>query len=306
MTKQPSKSEIAGPEGWGTGLSFSPDGRLLAVGGNNVQLYEWPSLNPAGTRPGGRWPHFTQSGDLFSATSKQTDDRAGDSVRVVGFSNGKTCSLNMNGDIVRCISFSANSNRLVTVAHKETTVWELPSSKPLWHSEQAAIAADVSPTLATVAIAGFGVLRLHNLDTGDLLQQSDQLPEKNFCCVRLSRSAGRLATAAWDGTIQIWNSKDLSLEQQVAGHPNFVNSLEFSPDGKRLASASTGGSVRLWNTDTGDLMSCFHGSLGITGNPARGLAFSPDGTALLSATSEGLVKIWHAVTPQQVARQLLR
>ena len=299
MTKTPLNATLDSPVGWGWGLAFSPDGRFVAAGGNEIKVWEWPSLRSAPSRPGGRWPHFAQGGNVLSATSNHTGDRPGDTVRIF-FPDGKTSILDTGGDTIRCIAFSPNGKRLVTVGHEKTVTWDVPSSKPLWDLQQLSISADVSPNASVVAIGGIGSLRLHDLETGSLLVQSAALPDKGFCCVRYSRSGKSFATAAWDGTIQIWNADNLSLERQIVGHANFVNSLAFSPEGERLASASSGGDVRLWDTSTGDLTAAFRGSLSITGNPARGLAFSPDGTALLSATSEGQIRIWRAATSRDM------
>jgi WD40 repeat protein len=303
MTKTPLNVTLDGPVGWGCGLAFSPDGRFMTAGGNEIKIWEWPSLRPAATCPGGRWPHFAQGGNVLSATFNHKGDRPGDSVRIF-FPDGMTSSLDTSGDTIRCVAFSANGDRLVTVGHEKTIAWDVPSSKRLWDIQQLSISADVSPNASVVAIGGIGSLSLHDLETGRLLVQSAALSHKGFGCVRFSHSGKRLATAAWDGTIQIWNANNLSLERQIVGHANFVNSLAFSPEGKRLASASSGGDVRLWDASTGDLTAVLHGSLSITGNPARGLAFSPDGTALLSATSEGQIRIWRAAPSQGVARRV--
>jgi WD40 repeat protein len=58
----------------------------------------------------------------------------------------------------------------------------------------------------------------------------------------------RLATAARDGVIWLW---DLARGEEVArlrGHDGFVWSLAFSPDGATLASGSGDATVRLWDT----------------------------------------------------------
>ena len=146
-----------------------------------------------------------------------------------------------------------------------------------------------------------GLLKIYDSHTGDPIRSIKKRPAE-FCCVQFSHDGKLLAASAWDGTIQVWQSATLDQVCEVFGHANFVNSLAFSPDGRRLASASSNGDVRLWDPHAGDLTAVFHGSLSVSGNPARGLAFSPDGTALLSATSEGPIRIWRLQLNRKLPR----
>nr|MBC8260200.1 hypothetical protein [Planctomycetia bacterium] len=61
----------------------------------------------------------------------------------------------------------------------------------------------------------------------------------------------RLASAAGDKTVRIWNVKTGQEEQCLKGHANWVSSVNWSPDGTRLASASYDHTVRIWNGSTG-------------------------------------------------------
>src|SRR6185369_9269663 len=58
----------------------------------------------------------------------------------------------------------------------------------------------------------------------------------------------RLATAARDGAVWLWDVARGEEVARLAGHKSFVWSLAFSPDGATLASGSGDATVRLWDT----------------------------------------------------------
>lgn len=59
-------------------------------------------------------------------------------------------------------------------------------------------------------------------------------------------NATRYASASYDFTIKIWNSKTGSLITTILGHTGFVNYLELL-DNNRLASCSSDFSIRVWD-----------------------------------------------------------
>ena len=65
--------------------------------------------------------------------------------------------------------------------------------------------------------------------------------------VVFSPDGHRLATAAADNTVRLWNpDTGQPLGDPLAGHTGTVFGVAFSPDGHRLASASADNTVRLW------------------------------------------------------------
>jgi eukaryotic-like serine/threonine-protein kinase len=73
----------------------------------------------------------------------------------------------------------------------------------------------------------------------------------------------------------------------VGTHPNLVNSVAYSPNGRLLASGSVDGVVNVWDAESGKQTAVFHHADGISG-----LAFGPDCRQLAAAAGNSVVKIW--------------
>jgi WD40 repeat protein len=108
----------------------------------------------------------------------------------------------------------------------------------------------------------------------------------------------RLASAAQDGTVKIWNAITGQEERTFRGHTDAVHGLAFNPAGNKLASASEDRSVRVWNVGTGQELLTLQRHTG----PVHSVAFSPDGTRLASAGEDGTVIVWDATKGQESYR----
>jgi WD40 repeat protein len=57
----------------------------------------------------------------------------------------------------------------------------------------------------------------------------------------------RLATAATDATVKVWDAQTGQELLTLEGHGGKVNGVAFSPDGHRLASGAADGTVKIWD-----------------------------------------------------------
>jgi hypothetical protein len=76
--------------------------------------------------------------------------------------------------------------------------------------------------------------------------------DTTFFALAYDRHKEKLAAAALDGTICLWDLRFPSQTTTVLrGHKGAVTGVSFSNDGKRLASCGVDGSVRIWDTEQG-------------------------------------------------------
>ncbi len=122
--------------------------------------------------------------------------------------------------------------------------------------------------------------------------------------VAFSPDGKLLASASWDKSIRIWDTRtgrclhtlqvdpkklaSVKAPGKLPGHIGGVQAVTFSPDGKLLASGGRDNRVCLWNPQTGKCLRTLKGHTDIVSS----VAFSPDGK-LLATTGGYTIRIWN-------------
>jgi WD40 repeat protein len=155
-------------------------------------------------------------------------------------------------------------------------------------------ALDLSRDGKLVVAGSFnGVLRLWNVETGELLAERRSHDGRSIQCVRFSSSGTRIASGSSDHTVHLW-SDDLSGDPVILhGHSGVVSEVRFSQGGARLASSDRDGVIRVWDLDESisepEVLRAHEGYV----NPVR---YSPDGRLIASGAWDGTVRLWDSTT----------
>jgi len=297
-------------------VAYGPGGRLLAVGGSGLQVW-----NPARRL---QLASVAAPGPAGAIVNAVAFSPAGTSL-ATGYGDGmiQLWRVSPDGalarvsrpimaqastrDLVEFATFSPDGRLLATCGDDGTVrLWSVadparPRLLSTVHDSPGTIAFSVafSPDGKTLAAASAnGLTRLWDIgDPGHPGPIGQPLggPASYAISVAFSPDGKTLAVGSADERVRLWNVADLArpvpLGRPLTGPAGYVYSVAFSPDGRTLAAGATDGTVWLWQvTDPAR-----PGLLASLTGPAQAVysvAFAPGGATLTAGSADGTVRLW--------------
>ncbi len=259
-------------------LAFSPDGRMLASisvgvspGGQILpgEVKVWDAVNGRQLVriPGTDSPHAASisSSLAFRPTGAKPQGQLafvdGRTVRVCDPMTGKEIvHMSKQLNTLRCLTYSADGRRLAAGGFDGAKVWDADS--------------------------GSEIQAFHN--------------NAGIAGLAFSPDGRRLAAAAGNSIVQVWDVTTGDAALILHGHTDNVASVAFSPDGWRLASAGGDGTVRLWDATA----STESAELSTYSDKANNMAFAPDGRRLAITCDTYFSRVLDTITGVEIFKMI--
>jgi WD40 repeat protein/uncharacterized protein YegL len=281
------------------GLSFSPDGLMLATAHSNSTIRLWDTYTGnlineiANIQQGVMCLAFSSNSSLlasgnFNGIIKLWNPLTGQNINTL-FGTGSIYSL----------AFSPDGSMLTSSGGYYIKLWNPINGNELTtlmghFGDVHKVAFNNNGSLLATSGREDNTIQIWNPITGKIISSLHNCHTYFAECLNFSPDANVLATVGrLETIIKIWNIQ-LGVEiRTLSKHKGIVNGITLSPDGSLLASGSDDKTIKLWNPRTGKELKTLYGH----NDRVLNVIISPDGSLLASVSDDNTIKLWAIDSP---------
>jgi WD40 repeat protein len=287
-------------------VRFSPDGKLLAVGGyQEVRLIDSASGKPLATLPGHadyvRSLAFSPDGSMLAAAGGPPQ-RGGEIKIWDVHSHQLLKTLLGHKDCIYSVAWSPDGKLLASGSYdKMVKLWDAATGqevKNLQDHIDAVFAVAFSPDGKHLASGSQDrSVKIWDIASGQRLYTLGDATD-GLTSIAYSPSGKQIAAAGYDKTIYVWQvgDSDGQLLRSLIADEDSILALAWTPDGKMLITSSSDGSIRFRDAATLDPV----GVIAHQPDWAEALGISPDGLRLAVGRFNGTLSLFDVKSFKEV------
>jgi dipeptidyl aminopeptidase/acylaminoacyl peptidase len=287
-------------------VRFSPDGRLLAVGGYRVvRIIDPISGKPLATLSGHadyvRSLAFSPDGKMLAAAGGPP--QRGGEIKIWDVSSHQLLkTLVGHKDCIYTVAWSPNGKLLASGSYdKMVKLWDAATGQELKNLQDhidAVFAVAFSPDGRHLASGSQDrSVKIWDIASGQRLYTLSDAAD-GLTSIAYSPSGKQIAAAGYDKTIYVWKvgDSDGQLLHSLIADEDSILALAWTPDGKMLVTSSSDGSIRFRDATTLDPIRV------IDHQPdwVEALGISPDGSRLAAGRINGTLSLFDMKSFQEV------
>ncbi len=238
-------------------VAFSPDGKLVAIGGGYAQ----------------------QSGDvrIWDITKRR-----------------EILQIEGHADTIQALAFSPDQKILATASYdKDIRLWNTTSGEELQtlrdHIDAVYSLAFTSDGNRLISGSADRSIKIWDPNNGERLYTLSE-PIDGINSIAVHPSGKRVSAGGHDRTIRVWElgEKNGKMSKTLIAHQSAILHVVYSPDGKKIATTAADRTIKIFDAETLDELA----TLDNQSDWVMALAFSPDGGHLAAGRFDGSLSIY--------------
>jgi WD40 repeat protein/tetratricopeptide (TPR) repeat protein len=273
-------------------IAYSPDGRIIAVGGLQKTVYFLDAKTGEIKRKLEVGENENVYSIVFSPDGRTIAIELCDSVKIFSVSTGRLMKkLKGYQDYSYNVAYSPDGKTIATgeqddvIRLLDINTWELKKELPCKLGSFLLYSPD-GETIVTNRGSCDEIISLWDIRTGKLKHEWEG-DVFRVSYVTYSPNGEILAGATSHNSIKLWDAKTGELKREIEVFTELICSIEFSSDGKKIATGGDDSSVRLWNVETGEFIK----ELKSCNDFIKSITYHPDGKIMATA-SHSEIRLW--------------